>query len=316
MKALITGAAGFIGSSLTDTLLQRGDTVIGLDNFDSFYERKHKEHNLKSALTDTNFKFIEGDIRNPAEVKNAFELNPEVVIHLAAKAGVRPSIEDPTIYQDVNINGTVNILEAMRNSKCRKLIFASSSSVYGNNKKVPFSESDPVDHPISPYAATKKAGELLCHTYHHLFDINIFCMRFFTVYGPRQRPDLAIRKFTRLMSEGKQLKMFGDGSTSRDYTYIKDILQGITSSIDRCSGFEIFNLGESKPVLLRDLISCIAKNLGITPDIKVEPMQPGDVNQTYADIDKARQMLDYSPVTDIDCGINEFVKWFRENDLL
>lgn len=315
MKILITGAAGFIGSSLTDRLLARGDEVLGFDNFDPFYDRKLKEKNISDALLNKKFKLIEADIRDSEAVNKAFDFEPDVVVHLAAKAGVRPSIEDPVSYQEVNINGTVNILEAVRNSSCSNVVFASSSSVYGNNKKVPFSEADPVDHPISPYAATKKAGELICHTYHHLFDLNIFCLRFFTVYGPRQRPDLAIRKFTNLISSGKTIKMFGDGSTSRDYTYIDDILQGVVNSIDRCNGFEIFNLGESSPVLLKDLIYCIADKLDLKPDIKVEAMQPGDVDQTYADISKAEKLLDYHPVTDIESGMKSFIKWFRSNNI-
>lgn len=311
MKVLITGAAGFIGSSLTDALLARGDEVIGVDNFDDFYERRYKQDNIKGALANEKFSLVEADIRDKSAMESMMGNKPDMVVHLAAKAGVRPSIEDPVIYQDVNINGTVSVLEAMRKHNCKKMVIASSSSVYGNNKKVPFSESDPVDHPISPYAATKKACELICHTYHHLFDMDIFALRFFTVYGPRQRPDLAIRKFAKLISNGKEIKMFGDGSTSRDYTYIEDILQGVIASIDRCKGYEVFNLGESKPILLKELISCISEKLGVEPKIKQEPMQPGDVDRTYADITKAKEMLDYNPHTDINEGMGRFVEWFK-----
>ncbi len=316
MKIIITGAAGFIGSNLTDVLLARGDEVVGIDNFDNFYDRKYKEANIKNAKENKNFTLVESDIRDRGAMVEVMSCVPDVVVHLAAKAGVRPSIEDPVAYNDVNINGTLSILEAMRVTGVKKLVFASSSSVYGNNKKIPFSEVDPVDHPISPYAATKKAGELICHTYHHLFDMSIFCLRFFTVYGPRQRPDLAIRKFSRLMRDCKQIKMFGDGLTSRDYTYITDILQGVVASIDRCRGYEVFNLGESKPIVLKDLISCIGRQLDCEPDIKMESMQPGDVVQTFADITKAKRMLDYAPSTELDEGMNNFIKWFESNDIL
>lgn len=307
---LVTGAAGFIGSHLCERLLAMGRKVVGLDNFDSFYDPVIKRRNLSACLPHANFQLTEGDIRDAAVVEAAMT-GCDLVVHLAARAGVRPSIEKPLLYQDVNVGGTSVILETMRKLKVGKLIFASSSSVYGNNRKVPFSEADNVDFPISPYAATKKAGELLCHTYHHLFRMDITCLRFFTVYGARQRPDLAIHKFCRLIEQGKPIPVFGDGSMMRDHTYIDDILSGVLAAIERCSGFHIYNLGESRPVSLSDLISAIERALGKKAIIERLPAQPGDVERTYADVTLARAELDYEPKTAIDVGIAEFVKWLR-----
>jgi len=309
---LITGAAGFIGSHLCERLLADGEKVVGLDNYDDFYDPNIKRNNIRACLGNQNFKMVEGDIRDASCVESILNENKiDFVVHLAAKAGVRPSIEDPVSYQDVNINGTVVMLEAARKSGIKKFIFASSSSVYGNNKKVPFAETDNVDFPISPYAATKKAGELICHTYSHLYDIDMTCLRFFTVYGPRQRPDLAIHKFTKLIENGDEIPVFGDGSMRRDFTYIDDIVDGVVASINNCKGYEIYNLGESRPVRLDELISEIENALGKKAVISRLPMQPGDVNQTYADVSKAKEKLGYNPNTDITEGLAKFVEWFR-----
>jgi UDP-glucuronate 4-epimerase len=313
MKIFVTGAAGFIGSHLCERLLEAGDEVIALDNFDLFYEPAIKRHNIEQAIKSDSFELVEGDIRDKALVGRLFAAKrPDMVVHLAAKAGVRPSIEDPAGYADVNINGTVALLEAARQNGVSKFIFASSSSVYSNNTKVPFSETDNVDHPISPYAATKKAGELLCYTYSHLFKIDVVCLRFFTVYGPRQRPDLAIHKFARLIEEGKEIPVFGDGSMMRDFTYIDDIIDGITGAMRNCKGYEIYNLGESRPIRLDALIGKIEAALGKKAKIRPLPEQPGDVKRTYADVSKAMKRLGYNPKTDIETGLARFVEWLRQ----
>lgn len=311
-KALVTGAAGFIGSHLCERLLKDGWVVVGLDNFDDFYDPDVKRDNIKDCNSNDDFRIIEGDIRNCDCVEAVLEEGGfDIIVHLAAKAGVRPSIEDPVGYQDVNINGTVVMLEAAKKFGTSKFIFASSSSVYGNNRKVPFAESDNVDFPISPYAATKKAGELICHTYHHLYNINMTCLRFFTVYGPRQRPDLAIHKFAKLIEKGEPIPVFGDGSMRRDFTYIDDIIDGVTAAMDKCAGYEIYNLGESRPVRLDNLIEQIEIALGRKAVINRLPEQPGDVKQTYADVSKAEKQLGYSPNTLLEDGLREFVKWLR-----
>lgn len=316
MKILVTGAAGFIGSSLCERLVEKHQ-VIGLDNFCDYYDFSIKEKNLQELQKSDNFSLIREDIRNRKAIEEIFQRNEiDLVVHLAAMAGVRPSIADPDLYTTVNINGTVNLLDACRNSGVKNFVFASSSSVYGNNKKVPFSEADAVDHPISPYAATKKAGELICHTYHHLFDISMACLRFFTVYGPRQRPDLAIYKFTTKMLKGESIQVYGDGSTRRDYTYIDDILDGILKSIDFvCAGneFEVFNLGESQTISLTEMIETIETALNLKAKKEILPMQPGDVDQTYADVSKAKKILGYNPTTSFEVGINKFVEWLKEN---
>jgi UDP-glucuronate 4-epimerase len=311
MKTIVTGAAGFIGSNLCERLLKEGWSIVGIDNFDNFYDPQIKHGNIKDCLRNKQFKLVEADIRDSTAMKTAFEEGADVIVHLAAKAGVRPSIAKPALYADVNINGTVTLLEAAKNKNIKKFIFASSSSVYGNNKKVPFSEEDNVDFPISPYAATKKAGELICHTYHHLTGIEMTCLRFFTVYGPRQRPDLAIHKFAKLIEEGKSIPVYGDGSMMRDFTYIDDIIDGITASINNCKDYNIYNLGESRPVTVNTLISELEKALGKKAIIERLPKQLGDVDQTYADITKARRDLGYNPNTEISTGLKRFIEWFR-----
>jgi UDP-glucuronate 4-epimerase len=312
MKAIVTGAAGFIGSHLCERLLKDGCTVIGIDNFDDFYDPQVKHNNIKDCLRNKQFKLVEADIRNSAAMNKVLSEGADVIVHLAARAGVRPSIAQPALYADVNINGTVTLLEAAKNNSIKKFVFASSSSVYGNNKKVPFSEDDNVDFPISPYAATKKAGELICHTYHHLTGISMTCLRFFTVYGPRQRPDLAIHKFARLIEDGKSIPVYGDGSMMRDFTYIDDIIAGIMGAIDKCAGYNIYNLGESRPVTVNALIGEIEKALGKKAVIERLPLQPGDVERTYADIAKAHRDLGYNPNTDISAGLKRFAEWFRQ----
>lgn len=312
MKALITGAAGFIGSHLTQRLLSQGWQVVGLDNFDPFYDRTVKERNLQAARQSQQFSFVEGDIRDPACVGQICQGGDiDIIVHLAARAGVRPSIQDPVGYMDVNINGTVTMLEAARKHGIQKFVFASSSSVYGNNEKVPFSEDDNVDYPISPYAATKKAGELICHTYSHLYGMDITCLRFFTVYGPRQRPDLAIYKFARLIETGKPIPVFGDGSMRRDFTYIDDIIDGVTAAMRTCSGYRVYNLGESRPVRLDVLIEAIEKALGKKAILNRLPEQPGDVRQTYADVSRAVQELGYEPKTELQDGLARFAAWLK-----
>lgn len=311
---LVTGAAGFIGSHLCEALLARDLKVVGLDNFDNFYNLAVKKRNVTVALRHAAFTLVEGDIRDPSAVDRAMAGGSiDTIVHLAARAGVRPSIENPILYQDVNLNGTNVLLEAARKHNIRRFIFGSSSSVYGNNAKVPFSESDPVDHPISPYAATKRAGELLCHTYHHLCQMDVTCLRFFTVFGPRQRPDLAIHKFTRLINGGKPIPVFGDGSMMRDHTYVADIVSGILAAIDRANGYHIYNLGESRPVSLTDLIAAIERALGKKAIIDRQPLQPGDVDRTYADVSLAQKELGYVPRTSLEDGLAEFVKWYRSS---
>jgi len=312
---LITGGAGFIGSHLSEQLLQEDSRIICLDNLDAFYDPQIKRENLKPLLANNNFTLIEGDIRNLELLTDIFEGNRiDVIVHIAARAGVRPSIIEPLLYYYVNVRGTTNLLEMAKKYHVRKFIFASSSSVYGENEKVPFSEDDNVDYPISPYAATKKAGELIAFTYHHLFGIPVTCLRFFTVYGPRQRPEMAIHKFTRLIYEGKSIPVYGDGTSRRDYTYIDDIIAGITASINTELGYEIINLGESKTVRLSELIYLIEENLQKKAVIEWLPEQPGDVPVTFADIDKARKLLGYAPCVDIKEGVGRFVKWFLEKN--
>ena len=312
MTILVTGAAGFIGSHLSERLVRQGMSVVGLDNFDPFYEPAVKWNNIAELLTSPNFKLVEGDIRNPVLAEKVFrEGQFDMVVHLAAKAGVRPSIQDPAGYVDVNINGTVVLLEAARAAGIKKFIFASSSSVYGNNEKVPFSETDNVDNPISPYAATKKAGELICYTYSHLYGMDMTCLRFFTVYGPRQRPDLAIHKFARLIEQGKAIPVYGDGSMERDFTYIEDIIDGVVASMKQCQGYHIYNLGESRPVRLDVLIAELEKALGKKAIIDRQPEQPGDVKRTFADVQKAVLELGYQPKTHLADGLKAFVVWMR-----
>lgn len=314
MKILITGCAGFIGSHLTELFLEKGYTVVGIDNFDPFYAKEQKLKNLNGAKEYKNFSFFELDLRDPG-FYTALPAGIDCIIHLAAKAGVRPSIAAPHDYVAANITATLNILEYMRTSGIKKLVFGSSSSVYGNNKKVPFSESDVTDEPISPYAFTKKSCELLNHTYHKLYALSILNLRFFTVYGPRQRPDLAIRKFTESMINGKPIHLFGDGGTARDYTYISDICTGIFNSFNYVNSnddvFETLNIGNHSPVKLIELVNTIGEVLNKKPELIFDPMQPGDVDITYADISKARKMLGYNPQTPLNEGLTNFVDWYR-----
>lgn len=316
---LITGGAGFIGSHLADNLLKEGNKIIVIDNFCDFYNPKIKERNVKNNLNNPNYLLYRIDIRDMMAIESVFESNNiDCVIHLAAMAGVRPSIENPTLYQEVNCLGTQNILECMKKYHINKLVMASSSSVYGNCKEVPFKESFVVDYAISPYAATKKANEVMTHVYHALDNMNVIMLRFFTVFGPRQRPDLAINKFTRLMLIDEQIPMFGDGSTSRDYTYVGDIVDGIKSSIkyvlENDNVYEIINLGNSNPVSLKDMINTIGEVLNKEPKILELPMQPGDVEKTYADITKAKKLLGYDPKTSFKEGIQKFVEWYKNQE--
>lgn len=315
---LITGAAGFIGSHLADKLLNEGNKVIVVDNFCDFYNPEIKENNVKHNLSNPNYKLYRADIRDRNELAKVFNENKiDVVIHLAAMAGVRPSIDNPIYYQEVNCMGTQNILEEMKAHNVKNLVMASSSSVYGNCKEVPFKENMIVDFAISPYAATKKANEVMTHVYHKLFDMNVIMLRFFTVYGPKQRPDLAINKFTRLMLEDKEIPMFGDGTTSRDYTYIDDIVDGIIRSCNYVENnndvYEILNLGNSSPVSLKEMINTIGQAIGVEPKIKQLPMQPGDVDRTFADISKAKKLIGYNPKTSFKEGIENFVEWYKIN---
>lgn len=312
MNILVTGAAGFIGSHVSEYFINKGDSVVGIDNFDEFYPRQIKEQNMGELKKSPLFQFFRGDIRNAEKLEEIFSSTSiDLVIHLAAKAGVRPSIECISEYYDVNVNGTVSLLESMKKHQVKKMIFASSSSIYGNNLKVPFSELDTVDNPISPYASTKKSGELLCHVYHHLYNLDISCLRFFTVFGPRQRPDLAIHKFTRLIEEELPIPFYGDGSTSRDYTYIEDIVKGIDCAVNHLKGYQLFNLGESRVITLNRLVETIENTLNKKAILNKLPMQPGDVTTTYADISKAKSEIGYNPQFDFDAGIKEFVKWYQ-----
>src|SRR6266446_5392402 len=313
---LITGGAGFIGSHLVDRLLAEGGwRITVVDDFNDFYDPAIKRENVRSWLSNPDFKLVEADIRDQAALGQAFtETKFDCIVHLAARAGVRPSLKEPRLYVETNVNGTLNLLDLARAHGVKQFVFGSSSSVYGSNAKVPFSEDDPIFNPISPYAATKAAGELLCHSYAHLYDMHIVCLRFFTVYGARQRPDLAIHKFAKLISAGQPIPVFGDGTTRRDYTYIDDIIAGVRAAIDyHQSKYEIINLGESRTVELRELISLLENALDQHAEIDRQPPQPGDVPQTFADVTKARRLLGYDPRTQIEEGILRFVEWFREH---
>ena len=313
-RFLITGGAGFIGSNLVDRLLASDvEHISVVDDFNNFYDPEIKRANIREHLADPRYELAEVDIRDRASLENVFDgRNFDCIVHLAARAGVRPSLTEPELYSETNINGTLNLLELARHHNIKQFVFGSSSSVYGINAKVPFSEEDPIRQPISPYAATKGAGELICHTYSHLYDIRCVCLRFFTVYGPRQRPDLAIHKFAKLISEGKPIPVFGDGRSRRDYTYVDDIIAGVVAATEYgASDYEVFNLGESRTVELRELISLLEKELDTHAVIDRQPPQPGDVPQTFADVDKARKLLGYNPHTQIEEGIRRFIEWFR-----
>ena len=315
-RILVTGGAGFIGSHLCEALISGGADVVAFDSFDPFYPRAVKERNLTALRGSERFRLIEGDLREPADVATALGQGPfDAVVHLAARAGVRPSLEDPGGYVRTNVEGTSVLLEAMRRAGCLRLVFGSSSSVYGNSREVPLRESDRVDRPVSPYAMTKKAGEELCHVYHHVHGFSVMSLRFFTVYGPRQRPDMAIHRFVRRMEEGTPIPVYGDGTSERDYTYVSDIVGGVVASVGwvrRHEGFEIVNLGESIPIRLDELISELARATGREPRIERLPMPVGDVERTCADIDRARELLGYEPATGLAEGVAEFVRWFRE----
>lgn len=317
-KVLVTGFAGFIGSHLTERLLEEGHTVIGIDSFNDFYNPKIKERNFSSFKDNKNFIFNNFDIRDKEKVDKLFdEYKPEAVVHLAARAGVRPSLIEPILYEEVNILGTLNLLEAARNYHCKKFVFGSSSSVYGECKNVPFKETELDLKPISPYGVTKLNGEKFCYAYNHLHKIPIICLRFFTVYGPRQRPDLAIYKFTKLIEEGKPIPVFGDGQFKRDFTYVTEIVNGIMASVNYTkTSFEIFNLGESHTTSVVELIKLIEDATGKKAIIDWQPEQPGDVPLTYADVSKAEKLLNYSPKTKPEEGIKKFVEWFKKEQLI
>ncbi|MFT5735167.1 MAG: UDP-glucuronate 4-epimerase [Planctomycetota bacterium] len=328
MKVLVTGGAGFIGSHLVEALVKRGDQVVILDSFNDFYDPSIKRRNLEAieaaagapmviwgqgdGAADGPVELLEGDIRDAELMASLFECGKfDGVVHLAAMAGVRPSLEDPLHYQDVNVRGTMILLEELRQRPETRFVFASSSSVYGGNKQVPFSEAGDVHHPVSPYAATKRAGELLCYTHHHLYGIPTACLRFFTVFGPRQRPEMAIHKFVRMALDGEPLPFFGDGTTRRDYTYVDDIIDGVVRALDRCEGYEIYNLGESRTTSLKELVELIGEATGVEPVLDRQGMQPGDVLVTYADVSKAREKLGYDPHTTVAEGLERFVAWYR-----
>ena len=306
MRVLVTGGAGFIGSHLVHRLLEKGDEVSVLDDFNDYYDPA-----LKRANVATGARLVEGDIRDEAALARAFEPAPDAVVHLAARAGVRPSLEQPDLYASVNIAGTFALLEQARKRGARKFVFASSSSIYGDAEKVPFREDLADPRPVSPYGVTKQAGEQAILLYHRLHGMRTTALRFFTVYGPRQRPDMAIHKFARLILDGGEVPLFGDGSTRRDYTYADDAVAGIEGALARDDGFEIYNIGESQTIALSELVGLLEKNLGRKARIKHLPEQPGDVKRTFADISKARANLGYRPSTPIEAGIAKFCGWLR-----
>jgi UDP-glucuronate 4-epimerase len=312
---LVTGGAGFIGSHVIDELLNLGHKVINYDDFNDYYDVNIKESNIVNHLKNSNYFLVRGDICDIEQLEKVFITNKvDAIVHLAARAGVRPSIENPLLYEKVNIQGTQNIFELAKKYQIKSLIMASSSSVYGNNDKIPFAEEDRVDRSISPYAATKVANEIMGHVYHKLYGINMIFLRFFTVYGPRQRPDLAIYKFVKLIKEGQSIPFFGDGKTARDYTYIDDIVHGVINSIKYVENekniYEIINLGGSHPITLTEMVKAIEQSLNMQAKIKRLPKQPGDVERTYADIKKAERLLNYNPQTPFLKGLKKFIIWF------
>ncbi|WP_324718095.1 SDR family NAD(P)-dependent oxidoreductase [Carboxydochorda subterranea] len=326
-RVLVTGGAGFIGSHLVDRLVERGDEVAVVDNFDPFYEPAVKRANIERHVASGAIVLFEADIRNRAAMEQIFwEVRPEIVLHLAAKAGVRPSLEDPRGYADVNVMGTVNLLELAREHGVGRFVFGSSSSVYGGNEKVPFAEDDPILRPASPYGATKAAGEALCESFAAAYGLPVVALRFFTVYGPRQRPDLAIHKFARLMLAGRPIPVYGDGTTERDYTYIDDIITGIERAMQwegltqyrDANGnqvpYRVFNLGSDRPVRLGALITLLARTLGCEPVVEYLPEQPGDMRRTWADLSRSRTELGYSPSVPIEEGLHRFADWLRAED--
>lgn len=313
MRVLITGGAGFIGSHLAEELLARGHAVAVVDDLNDFYSPSLKEENLDAVRRAGRIVFHRADICDHAAMLRVFrEERPEAVVHLAARAGVRPSLEQPLLYERVNVHGTMSLLEAGRQSGLRRFLFASSSSVYGMTNRVPFTEKDPANLPVSPYAATKIAGEKIAYTYAHLYPMSVVCLRFFTVYGPRQRPDLAIRKFAECIAAGKPITLHGDGSSARDYTFVDDTVGGIVAALDYDCRYEVFNLGNSRPVELRAVVAALEQEFGTTAEVRRLPDQPGDVRITCADISKARRRLGYSPKTAFPEGIRRFAAWMRD----
>jgi len=313
MQVLVTGGAGFIGSHICEKLLNRGDEVIVVDELNDFYSPSIKKENLADIKKHGNYQFYQVDICNQEQMKEIFiKEKPDSVIHLAARAGVRPSLSQPILYEQVNVIGTINLLELCRQMPVKNFVFASSSSVYGINSKLPFSETDPINQPISPYATTKRSGELLAFNYSHLYNLPITCLRFFTVYGPRQRPEMGIHKFTRKIFNDEPIEIYGNGESRRDYTYIDDIVTGVINALDRVKQFAIYNLGESSPINLSDLVLTIEQAIGKKAITKHLPEQPGDVPITFADISLAKTELDFNPKTDIKTGISYFIDWYKE----
>jgi UDP-glucuronate 4-epimerase len=310
---LVTGAAGFIGSTLVDRLLSEGRRVVGLDSFDPFYPEEAKRRNLRTALASSEFQLIEGDIRDPDAVARSFETaRPEGVVHLAALAGVRPSLERPAAYVDVNVHGTTRLLEAAARHGGPRFVFASSSSIYGERDDGPFRETDPVERPVSPYAATKRAGELVAHTFHHAHGLEITCARIFTAYGPRQRPDLAIRKFAERMIGGGSVPIFGDGSALRDFTFVNDLVDGLVRALDTPLGFAVLNFGGGRKVSVLEVVKLLEQVLEVPAEIEWLPRQTGDVSRTWADISAAREALGYAPATSFEEGVRRFATWLKE----
>lgn len=313
MRILVTGGAGFVGSHLVERLLGRGDKVVVLDNLNDYYDPSIKRSNIVEASKSPDYTFVEDDIRDTPALEQLFSAHSfDVVVHLAARAGVRPSLENPILYEDVNCKGTLNMLEMCRTHELKRFVFASSSSVYGDGTPPPF-EEDALLRPLSPYGATKAAGEIFCRNYHQLYGISCTALRFFTVYGARQRPDMAIHKFTKMIDKGESIPFFGDGNSERDYTFYTDIIDGLVAAVDRDLGFEVINLGESQTIKLLDLVKLIEANLGKEAVLDRQPEQPGDMRATCANVDKAKRLLDYQPTTPVAEGVKRFVEWYRGN---
>jgi len=312
MRVLVTGAAGFIGSHLAEALCGKGCDVIGVDNFDAYYSRDIKERNLSRLMSDGRFTFVEGDLRREETTDALCARAPDVVAHLAGRGGVRHSIEHPAEYLDLNTMATVRLFESMHRAGIRKMVFASTSSIYGNSPRIPFREDDPANAPISPYSASKKACEALCHTYHHLHGFDVYALRFFTVYGPRNRPDMAMYKFTRALCEGREIERYGDGSTERDYTYVDDIVDGVVRAVERVRGCEIINIGGSRTSTLQNLLNVLQSATGRTARLVERPIPPGDVMRTHADVSKAERLLNFHPTVGLEEGVRRFLDWYRQ----
>jgi UDP-glucuronate 4-epimerase len=311
-SVLVTGAAGFIGSHVAEALLTRGDTVVGVDNFDPYYAATQKRANLSTLLDSPGFLFVECDVRDERSFDQlASAASFDVVVHLAARAGVRASLREPALYNDINVNGTTVALETSYKHGIPQFVLGSSSSVYGASTRAAFRESDPADRPASPYAATKRAGEIVAHAYHHLYGLEVSCLRFFTVYGPRQRPEMAIHKFARLIDAGEQVEFYGDGNSHRDYTYVADVVAGVLAAVDRPAGYRIYNLGTTATTRLCDLAEMLAERLARPLRVTLRPEQPGDVPGTLADINRAHVELGYEVTTPLDQGLDRFVDWYR-----